>query len=120
MIITSLRLLGTACPGGSFLGFPKWYAYLDSVTDKNGFCSPRLSGINDAYLIVAAVIEIMLRIAALAAVGYVIYGGIEYLTSQGESDKTAKARSTIISALVGLAISISAAAIVSFLAGTIK
>jgi hypothetical protein len=112
-----------ACKGGSFLGFPTWYAYLPSVnvTDSTGVtsCVPQITRLTDVWLIVAAIIEILLRVAALAAVAYVIWGGFEYITSQGEPDKTAKARSQIINALVGLAIAVSASVIVSFVARSI-
>jgi ABC-type Fe3+ transport system permease subunit len=101
-----------ACQGGSFLGFPHWYEYLPC----NGG-APGIRSINDIWLIVAAIIEIMLRIAGIVAVVLVIYGGIQYITSQGEPDKTTKARSTIINALTGLAIAILAASIVAFVAG---
>lgn len=106
-----------ACSGGSFLGFPKWYAYLGSTTDYNGACTPAISNINDVWLIVAAIIEILLRVAGLAAVILVIYGGTQYMTSQGEPDKTSKAKATILNAIIGLAIAILAGGIVNFVAG---
>lgn len=110
-----------ACGGGRFLGFPHWYQYLKGVTDsKTKLCSPALSSINDVWLILAAIIEIMLRVAALAAVVYVIYGGILYTLSQGEPEKTSKARNTILNALIGLVISLLAASTVTFLAERIN
>lgn len=115
-MINLLQNLAATCPGGDFLGFPKWYKYLDGTT-VNGLCSPRLSGLNDVYLIVAAIIEVLLRISALLAVGYVIFGGIEYILSQGEPEKTNRARKTITNALIGLFISIFAAITVAFFAG---
>jgi len=101
-----------ACKGGSFLGFPTWYKYLPC----NGGV-PALTNINDIWLIVAAITEILLRVAGLVAVIMVIYGGIQYITSQGEPDKTTKARSTIINSLTGLTIAILAASLVAFVAG---
>lgn len=115
-MIQALQIFGAACSGGDFFGFPKWYKYLSRAAD----CSPQLSSINDVYLIIGAIIEMLLRIAALLAVGFVIYGGIQYITSQGEPDKTSQARSTIINALIGLAISLTAAAAVTFVAGRIN
>jgi hypothetical protein len=97
--------------GGSFLGFPHWYEYLPC----NG-SSPGITNINDVWLIVAAVIEILLRVAGLAAVVLVIWGGVQYMISQGEPDKTGKAKDTILNAIIGLAIAILAAGIVSFVA----
>jgi hypothetical protein len=108
-----------ACSGGSFLGFPTWYKYLPS-TNVNGLCSPSINSLSDIWLIVAAVIEILLRVAALVAVGFVIYGGFSYIISQGEPSKTAQARTTLINALAGLAIAVLAAVVVSFIAGSIN
>jgi hypothetical protein len=106
--------------GGDFLSFPHWYDYLQGTTDATNACIPKISAIGDIWLIVAAVVEIMLRIGALAAVGLVIYGGIQFITAQGEPDKATKARQTIINALIGLVISIAAATIVTFVAGSFK
>jgi hypothetical protein len=104
----------------SFLLFPRWYEYLSGIYDANGVCTPQLSGINDIWLVVAAVIEILLRVAAIVAMAMVIYGGILYATSQGSPDQTSKAKSTILNAIVGLVIAIGAAVIVSFIAGSIS
>ena len=105
-----------SCSGGSFLGFPTWYEYLPKQT---GSCSPELTKLSDVWLIAAAIIEILLRVAALAAVIFVIYGGFSYVASQGEPDKTSQAQSTIINALLGLAIAVAASAVVAFIAGSI-
>lgn len=105
-----------ACSGANFLAFPTWYHYLSCQT-VNGLQSPQLTSINDIWLVVAAIIEILLRVGVLAALVFVIYGGVQYTTSQGEPDKTTKARMTIINSIVGLAISILAATVVNFIAG---
>ena len=108
------------CTGGSFLGFPKWYKYVDGYGVNGGGCAPQVTHLSDVWLIVAAFIEILLRIGALLAVIFVIYGGIQYITSQGEPNKTNQARQTVINALVGLVISIGATTLVTFLAGRFK
>ena len=120
MITTAFTYFGAACKGGDFLFFPTWYKYLNGVNDANGLCSPQLTKLSDVWLILAAVIEIFMRVAALAAVGFVMYGGFQYLTSQGEPDKTSAARKTIVNALVGLTISIFATVAVNFVAGSVK
>jgi len=98
----------------TILGFPTWHKYL--AHNPAPGCTIKLAGLNDVWLVVAAVVEILLRVAALAAVGYIIWGGYEYLTSQAEPDKTSRAKSTIINALVGLVIATLAVAIVNFVA----
>ncbi|HLZ15299.1 MAG TPA: pilin [Candidatus Saccharimonadales bacterium] len=117
---------GCAVQGGDFLGFPKWYAYLPGQQTISGdpnippVCTPAITQLSDIWLIVAAIIEIMLRIGALAAIGLIVYGGFQYMTSQGDPGKTKQARGTIINALIGLVISVSAATIVTFVAGQFK
>jgi hypothetical protein len=117
--------------GANFFGIPTWYKYLVStgrmktVTDPHsGIISCDLDGglkwaEGDLVLIFLGVLDICLRIAALVAVGYVIYGGISYITSEGSPDATKNAQSTIINALVGLIIAILATAIVSFVGNKI-
>jgi hypothetical protein len=118
MIVQLISHFADTCTlTGSFLGFPTWYSYLPGTTDANNVCSPQFTSLSDVWLIVAAIIEILLRLAALVAIVMVIYGGVEFITSQGESEKAAKARSTVINALIGLVIAVGAAAIISFIAG---
>jgi len=69
----------------------------------------------DITLILMGVLEMALRIAGLVAVAFVIYGGISYITSQGQPDKTKNAQETIINALVGLVIAMISVAVVSFI-----
>lgn len=109
-------LFAAACSNGGFLGFPTWYEFLNC----NSTGSPELSKITDIWAILAAVIDILLRLAALLAVGMIIYGGATYMTSQGSSDKTNRARGTIISAAVGLLICSISIAIVHFVGGIFK
>lgn len=114
MPISLLTNFAAACTKPNFLGFPTWYEYLKLNTD----CTPALGNIADIWLIVAAVIEILLRVAALVAIIMVIYGGIEFITSQGEPEKSNKARGTVINALIGLVIAVVAATVVTFIAGS--
>lgn len=118
----------------SFLGLPTWYAYLDigpekdssgsTIIDKCAVIGPhgedgKLDLAQAAPLIGLAVLEIMLRIAGLVGVVFVIYGGFKYITSQGEPEKTKTSRQTITNSLIGIVISIIAAAAVSFIANTL-
>lgn len=112
-----ITYFAAACPKPSFFGLPSWYEYIQNPNDCT---SVTITSINDIWLIVAAIIEILLRVAALAAIGFIIYGGFEYVTSQAEPDKTNRAKQTLINAVVGLLIAISAAVIVNFIAGSIS
>lgn len=126
-LLTIIAKAGDACnfPPSSFFGFPRWYEYLPGVQalvdpsnpGSGTNCVPQLTNFNNIWLIAAAIISILLRIAALAAVGFIIYGGIGYITSQGDPESTGRAKGTIVNAMVGLAIAVMAAAIVTFIAG---
>lgn len=112
----------TCTPKGSFLGFPTWYKYLvgvraESAVSDVSTCVVRITSINDTWLIVAAIIEILLRLGALVAVGFIIMGGIQFVTAEGQSDKAKKAIGTVVSACIGLAITVVATAAVTFVAG---
>jgi len=119
-MINIFTIFGCTVKKSSILGFPTWYEYLQGVTDKSGVCSPAITGINDIWLVVLALIDIALRVAAIIAVGFIIYAGFGYTTSQGDPSKTAQAKDTIINALIGLAIAVSATLIVSFIARSLK
>ena len=89
MIIRALMSHFAACAGGGFLGFPTWYKYLPSTTPAGGLCSPQITKLDDVWLILAAVIEIMLRIAALVQVIFTMYGGFRYGHQPGDPSKIA-------------------------------
>lgn len=115
---------------GSFLGFPTWYKYLEFGTDSGtgdpcAIIGPRHSNTREidmakaAGYVAIAVVEILLRIAAIVAVGFVMYGGFRYITSQGEPENTKSARQMIINSLIGLVIALIATGLVTFIANTL-
>lgn len=123
LISPAVSTFAAACSNnGTFLGvFKPWYAYLSVAKDSAGNCSItgfEALGAHSGFLLIAlAILEDLVRLAALVAVGYVIYGGIQYVTSQGSPDATKKAQQTIINALVGVVIAILAASIVAYIGG---
>ena len=108
-----------ACREPNFFGLVPWYHYLnvDQTCNIKDFTILPTSGTGDIPLILLAVVDDLLRLAGLIAVGFVIYGGIKYITSQGEPEKTANAQSTIINALIGLAVAIIAVSAVTYIGG---
>lgn len=74
---------------------------------------------SDVALVLLAIADDLLRVAALVALGFVIVGAFKFVGSQGNPDSTAKAQDTIVNALLGLAIAVSAVAIVSFIGNKI-
>jgi len=115
--------VAAGCAKPKLLGvFVPWYQYLKVSKDTTGSCAVQdfnlLPGNNkdsDVPLILLAIVDDMVRLAGLVAVVFVIMGGVQYATSQGNPDATAKAQSSIINALIGVAISVVAVAFVAFL-----
>ena len=56
----------------------------------------------------------IIAVSGLIAVIYVVIGGVNYMTSAGDSSKTQKARNTILYALIGLVVCVLAFAIVNY------
>lgn len=120
-LITQFAASNT-CTTHGFLGLKSWFHYLPQ-SDFNSDCTInqnfKLLGSNgsDSPLlsIGLAVLDDLLTIAALVALGFVVYGGIQFVTSQGSPDSVSKARQTIINALIGLAVAVVATAIVAFI-----
>ena len=107
---------GACKVGPNFFGLVPWYHYLnvDAKCNVHDFNVLGNGSNSDFPLILLAVVDDLLRIAGIVAVGFVIYGAIQYVISQGEPDKTNKARMTIMNAMVGLAIALVAVGAVSY------
>lgn len=115
-IIAYFQSFSVVCGGdGSFFQLPTWYKYLPGTCADGLTLPPNYNIVDGIPLILLAVLEIALRIAGLVAVIFVVYGGVTYVISQGEPDKVAQAKGTIINALAGLLIATFAVAIVSFI-----
>lgn len=98
----------------NFLGIPPWY---------NGLCKSGTSDIEidksnpvgSISIVILNIIAIAIRLGGYVAVGFIIWGGIKYITAAGDSSKIASAKKTITNALIGLLIAFSAVAIVTFI-----
>ena len=64
--------------------------------------------------IIPRLINLMLFIVGILAVIMLIWGGIKYATSAGDSNKVTAAKNTILYAVIGLAVAVLAFAIVNF------
>lgn len=96
-----------------FLGFPSWTR---GLTVDGTSCTISDFALNDTWVIVLNVLEILLRVGALLAVGYIIYGGFKMISSQGQPDHVKSAKDTITNAVVGVIITMISATAVSVIA----
>jgi hypothetical protein len=119
-------LAAAGCNSGqTFFGLPVWYKYLvvnpepgntavgcdfSDIFESNGQFS-----FDNIILVGLAILDMLLILAGVVAVVFVIFGGIQYMLSQGEPERTKGAQSTILNALIGLVIAITASALVNFI-----
>lgn len=120
-IITPTTALAAVDCNKGFLGFPAWY---DGLTDGSGNCN--IVNPNDVgglspfiWRIVLNIIEIALGLLGYISAGFTLYGGFLFITSNGKPESAAKARKTMLDAIVGLVIAMGSIAIVNFIAGGI-
>ncbi len=90
-----------------------WYSGLC----KAGTNDVEVKDINDVIVIALNVLSIAFQLAGYAAIGLVIWGGIKYVLSEGDSGKIKSAKTTIQNALVGLLIVLAAVTLVDYVAG---
>lgn len=105
-----------ACSGGvaAFLSLKSWDACL---TKANG--SPQITRLTDVWLILLPLLEDAIKVAGYAAAGFIIWGGIKYIKSQGDPGQINEARQIIYNALFGLLLAMISVAIVNFVAGAL-
>jgi len=125
--LSLFRLVGAACPESTFFGIPPWYHYLNqagyynyvapvcSTTSKFTFFNGNTLDLKVITLAGLGIFDIILRLAGLVASGFIMYAGFQYLTAQGDPEKTKRALWTIIDASIGLGITVAAAGTVAFL-----
>ena len=103
-----------------FFSFPTWYRGLPCDTGNEINLEGKDIGTDVVFPIALNIIDIALRVVAIMAVGFVIYGGFRYVTSRGEPEQTKKAQDTILKAIIGAVIAMVAAIGVSFIVGRLS
>lgn len=105
-----------SCNSGSVLTFPAWHRGLSLDSD----CHPKLTQLNDVWVIALNVVEVLLQVVAYAAIGYLVWGGFKYMKSRGDPSRIQNAKDAITNAIVGLVVSLGSVAIVNFISGGIR
>ena len=95
----------------SFLTHP---AEVITNCDAGSSCQTHLPNIAASSANLQVILQILFGVIAVMTVIFIIISAIRYQVSLGNPDATAKLRNTIIFAVVGLAVALSAEAIVSF------
>lgn len=78
------------------------------------------TGPSDLGSVVTTVINVILWAVGLLSVAFIIYGGVKYAMSAGDSAKVKSAKDTLMYAIIGLIVAILAYAIVNFVIDAFK
>ena len=71
-------------------------------------------GSDDLPDVIVSILNVIIGVAGFISVIWIIIGGVNYMTSSGDPNKTKKARDTILYACIGLIICVLSFAIVNF------
>ena len=82
---------------------------IDTVTIGNGDQSG-----DNLVPAITSILNAIIGALGIVCVGIIIFGGVQYMTSTGDSGKVKKAKDTILYGVIGLVICALAAVIVNF------
>ena len=103
----------TSCTETHFMGLRAWY---DGELLNEVVCGGKQPE-NDkelrkiVWMIVLNIATMILQIAGYVCVGFVIWGGYQYMLSYGNSTKAANGKKTITNALIGIVVCVTASLI---------
>ena len=78
------------------------------------YCQNKDKGEDQVNGIIKTIVEVLLTAVGAISIIMIVIGGIMFALSSGDAQKAAKARNTVLYAVVGLIVSIFASAIVNF------
>ena len=82
--------------------------------ENSVYCQNKDKGKDQVNGIIKTIVEVLLMAVGAISIIMIVIGGILFALSSGDTQKAAKARSTILYAVVGLIVSVFASAIVNF------
>lgn len=101
------------CGVNGFLGLRPWYYGL--CNENNEVKDPANENELKSFVwtIILNILVDLLLIVGYASMIFIIYGGYQFITSQGDPAKTASGKKTLTSAVIGAVIALSASVIVN-------
>lgn len=107
--VTFGQNVSAACANKEFLGIPNWSNGLLTNDCKNVMSPTEYGGLQPFVTKIAQnILQMLFAVVGYIALGFVLLGSFKILVSNGNPDALAKGRSTILRALVGMIISVSA------------
>jgi type IV secretory pathway VirB2 component (pilin) len=92
-------------------------AAADAVCGNGNVCETGLPNVDASHAQLQQILQIVFGILAALAVLMIVIAGLRFITAQGNPQENAKARNTIVYAVVGLLVALIAEIFVSFILG---
>ncbi len=119
-----LILAGLVMVSGMALSAAPAYADVDCINGGDplacGSKTPNGESDTDLPAIIKKITNVLLFLVGAISVIMLIFGGFKYVTSGGAPDKVGAAKNTILYAIIGVIISMTAYAIVNFVITTFQ
>ena len=115
-LIIAFALIGISLPTSPVFANACDSSLPADVREANG-CNSSKDNLSPA---IQGIINGVIGILSIIAVVFIVVGGVQYMTSGGDSGKVKTAKNTILYALIGLVICVLAFAIVNWLIGVLK
>jgi predicted small integral membrane protein len=78
---------------------------LTSLTSVSpAFAQTTTGGVTQIQTFIQSIIQVMITLAGLVAVGFFVWGGFGYITSSGNPENLDRSKKTILYSAIGLAI----------------
>lgn len=103
-------------PWSNIFGFQPWYACLPGGSAGE----PRLTSINDVFLVIFPLVDSLVKVGALVAAGIMFYMIINMITARGDAGKIKTSVEGMRDAVIGLIICLVSVAIVNFIASAFQ
>lgn len=104
-------LAAVTCPSGSI--------HQGQAKPTYAECNLETNGQPDLMKTVQTILNVVVGVLGVVAVAVVIFGGVLYVTSTGETAKLARAKNTILYGIVGLVVAMLAFAIINFVLASV-
>lgn len=114
-IVGSLLIMGVSLATNSGVAAVDVFEACQGVTN-NPVCDSRQ---DDVASLIGNVISLLLLLIGVVSVVMIIIGGFRYITANGEASALSSAKNTIMYAVIGLVVALSAYAIVAFVISNI-
>ena len=118
-LFASLAVGGTALLPGQVYAENAFNKQACDIADEDQKAALGCEEERTAGGVAKGIIDVVIGLAAVVAVGMLIYGGAKYVISAGRPDKMTQAKHIIAYAVVGLVVVLLAFAIVNFVIGEI-